>query len=105
MIKEHKLLPCPFCGKPPVLHRSNFKTIVLHKCEYIEAKIGWGKTQEVVEKWNTRTPIVQQSLSGSDSKESTPKSSAWYCEECKQRVDGSNVTFEETHDGCGGKCR
>lgn len=25
----------------------------------------------------------------------------WWCPECKQEVDGTNVTFEEFHDACG----
>ena len=28
----------------------------------------------------------------------------WICEKCGQTVDGRNVTFEEIHEGCGGKC-
>ena len=28
----------------------------------------------------------------------------WVCEKCGQTVNGRNVTFEETHEGCGGKC-
>lgn len=39
-------------------------------------------------------------------KKPTPKSlTNWYCEKCKQDVEGINVTFEETHEGCGGVCR
>jgi hypothetical protein len=47
--------------------------------------------------------IRQQPLSGSA--DASPKSSAWYCEKCGQEVDDTNVTYEETHDGCGGACR
>ena len=28
----------------------------------------------------------------------------WICEKCGQTVDGRNLTFEEIHEGCGGKC-
>ena len=29
----------------------------------------------------------------------------WYCERCKQYVPGHEVTYDEYHDGCGGRCR
>ena len=35
-------------------------------------------------------------VSGSDS--------CWVCQKCGELVDGRNVTFEEYHEGCGGKC-
>lgn len=28
----------------------------------------------------------------------------WVCQKCGELVDGRNVTFEEYHDGCGGRC-
>lgn len=28
----------------------------------------------------------------------------WFCDKCKQAVPASRVTYEETHEGCGGKC-
>ena len=35
-------------------------------------------------------------VSGSDER--------WVCQKCNELVDGINVTFEEYHEGCGGKC-
>ncbi|MFH1236763.1 MAG: hypothetical protein V1685_07615 [Parcubacteria group bacterium] len=32
------------------------------------------------------------------------KPAGWYCARCKQIVSGEEVTFEEHHDKCGGKC-
>jgi len=65
MKEEQGLLPCPFCGLIPSLHNSYSKWIVIHKCDYINSVGGYGRKIEVIEKWNTRTPIVQQPLSGS----------------------------------------
>ena len=31
-------------------------------------------------------------------------SCGWTCEKCGETVNGLEVTFEETHDGCGGNC-
>ena len=28
----------------------------------------------------------------------------WVCQKCGELVDGRNVTFEEYHEGCGGRC-
>ncbi len=28
----------------------------------------------------------------------------WVCQKCGELVNGFNVTFEEYHEGCGGKC-
>lgn len=28
----------------------------------------------------------------------------WMCERCKKEVDPRDVTFQETHEGCGGRC-
>lgn len=28
----------------------------------------------------------------------------WYCTECDTYITGEEVTYEETHDGCGGAC-
>ena len=28
----------------------------------------------------------------------------WVCDECGDGVYPNNVTYHETHDGCGGKC-
>jgi hypothetical protein len=28
----------------------------------------------------------------------------WVCQDCGELVDGRNVTFEECHEGCGGRC-
>jgi len=30
--------------------------------------------------------------------------SRWVCQRCGELVDGRNVTFEEYHEGCGGRC-
>jgi hypothetical protein len=30
--------------------------------------------------------------------------SKWVCQKCGELVDGRNVTFEEYHEGCGGRC-
>jgi len=35
-------------------------------------------------------------VSGSDER--------WVCQKCGELVDGRNVTFEEYHEGCGGRC-
>ena len=32
------------------------------------------------------------------------RSKHWVCEECGEGVYPSNVTLEETHEGCGGAC-
>jgi hypothetical protein len=29
----------------------------------------------------------------------------WFCERCQQIVAGKEVTFDEHHDKCGGKCK
>jgi hypothetical protein len=31
-------------------------------------------------------------------------STTWFCTKCKDDVDGCNVTYAETHEGCGGNC-
>lgn len=28
----------------------------------------------------------------------------WVCQKCGELIDGRNVTFEEYHEGCGGRC-
>lgn len=28
----------------------------------------------------------------------------WFCLRCSDRVENKDVTFQETHDGCGGCC-
>ena len=28
----------------------------------------------------------------------------WVCQKCGELVDGRSVTFEEYHEGCGGRC-
>ena len=28
----------------------------------------------------------------------------WHCNRCGEDVNGSNVTYEDTHEGCGGIC-
>ena len=28
----------------------------------------------------------------------------WWCNKCNSHVDGSEVTYTEHHDGCGGRC-
>ena len=30
--------------------------------------------------------------------------SKWVCQKCGELVDDRNVTFEEYHEGCGGRC-
>jgi ribosomal protein S27AE len=35
---------------------------------------------------------------------SSDEKSEWVCGRCGEEVDSSHVTFEETHDGCGGDC-
>ena len=30
--------------------------------------------------------------------------SVWTCEKCHEVVEGYNVTYNELHEGCGGKC-
>lgn len=35
-------------------------------------------------------------VSGSDER--------WVCQKCGELVDGRNVTFDEYHEGCGGRC-
>ena len=32
------------------------------------------------------------------------KDSKWFCLKCGELVDGRNVTFEEYHEGCCGRC-
>lgn len=43
---------------------------------------------------NGKLPIPH--VSGSDER--------WVCQKCGELVDGRNVTFEEYHEGCGGRC-
>lgn len=35
---------------------------------------------------------------------SSVDSEDWFCEKCKEYVEGRDVTYEELHDGCGGNC-
>jgi hypothetical protein len=66
-----ELLPCPFCGCKPV-KRDRFNI----GCEVCNFELN-NLPHLIDEQWNTRTPIVQQSLSGAE-QSSFPKS----CPDC-----------------------
>ena len=46
---------------------------------------------------------AKESLKSSHNKQSV-KNNNWFCSRCKKDVEGVDVTFEETHVGCGGNC-
>lgn len=37
-----------------------------------------------------------------DTAQPLPLEEYWWCPQCKSRVEGRDVTYEEYHDGCGG---
>lgn len=54
-----EIVPCPFCGEIPTLHKSHSKYAILHVCFAMRSIIGYGKKNEVIEQWSTR-PLEQQ---------------------------------------------
>jgi len=58
LIAELDLLPCPFCGRKPIIFRRDIGLFDI-RCEtfdcYLEAGANWYlSAQEVAEKWNKR---------------------------------------------------
>ena len=66
-----ELLNCPWCGRKATLHKILFWWYVecdSWKCP-VASSTELGKKEVVIEKWNTRAPIVQQRLSSGHSAE------------------------------------
>jgi hypothetical protein len=72
MKEEQSLLPCPKCGKDCEEPYFDDCGDWLISCECGIQFQCFGSKEETIKDWNTRTPIAQQSLSGS---QSSPKCS------------------------------
>ena len=72
-----------------------YETTKEHRMFHTERYVIWlqNKVSELQSE-SDKLPIPH--VSGSDEH--------WVCQKCGEFVDGRNVTFEEYHEGCGGRC-
>lgn len=98
MKEKQSLLPCPFCGGNVNISCKNE-----NKPEYyITCRCGiklsnfHHKNENVIIRWNTRTPIIQQSLSGSGFKKPPRKS----CKSCIIYGSCDKVKYHIDFYGC-----
>lgn len=73
-----------------------------HKCHIDKIMVGMVGGDLHVWKYDEGAANVFTQLEIISNFESDDKK--WICQLCGELVDGRNVTFEEYHEGCGGRC-
>jgi hypothetical protein len=72
--KIPEIKPCPWCNTVPFLSRSYSRSCLIHNCEVIQIKLGWGYTNNIIARWNSGLETVETNIAQRNTQQPHPNS-------------------------------